>query len=384
MKKILQILLSLTLLCSIAQVTGKTPQPSLREKIGQMLIIGFQGTSLKPDDRIVQDILARRIGGVIVYNTDFQTKGERNIKDPAQLKQLTQQLQDYAKQAAKGHGFYYPLFIGIDYEGGKVNNLPTQKGFPKTVSAAEVGAHSVAAAKKEAKHMAQTLQDEGINLNFAPVLDVNVIPTNPIIGYYNRSFSADPHRVAKYAQIYAQAFHDHGILCTYKHFPGHGSSTGDTHKNFVDVSKTWKVEELIPYKKLINQPSSCSLIMIAHITNHQLDPANYPASLSHAITTDLLRNQLHFEGVIITDDLQMKAISDHYDLSTIVERAINAGADMLMFSNQLLKNPPSTEQIIDAIYNAVQAGKISPQTIDKAYARIVKIKQLRNAVGITS
>lgn len=376
MKKFLQILLSLVFFCGIAQAASTTPQPSLRDKIGQMLIVGFQGTSLKPDDRIVQDILAHRIGGVIVYKTDFLTKAERNIKDPAQLKQLTQQLQNYAKQAAnKNHSYYYPLLIGIDYEGGKVNNLPKEKGFPKTISAAEIGAGSVTAAKKEAERMAQTVQNEGINLNFAPVLDVNVIPNNPIIGYYNRSFSADPNQVAKYAQIYAQAFHDHGILCSYKHFPGHGSSTGDTHKNFVDVSKTWKMEELIPYKKLINQPTSCTFIMTAHITNHQLDPANYPASLSRAITTDLLRNQLHFNGVIITDDLQMKAISDHYDLSSVVELAINAGADMLMFSNQLLENPPPTEQIIDAIYNAVRAGKISPQKIDEAYARIVKIKR---------
>lgn len=377
MKKFLRILISLTLCCGLAQAADKKPQPSLREKIGQMLIVGFQGTQLKPDDSIVQDILARRVSGVIVYDTDFQTKAERNIQDPAQLKQLTQQLQGYAKQAArKNHNYYYPLLIGIDYEGGKVNNLPAQKGFPKTKSAFEVGVGSVAKAKKTAERMAQTLQDVGINLNFAPVVDVNVIPNNPIIGYYNRSFSADPDRVAKYALIYAQSFHDHGILCSYKHFPGHGSSTGDTHKNFVDVSNTWKIEELIPYRKLINQSNSCPVIMTAHITNHQLDPANYPASLSRAITTDLLRKQLHFNGVIITDDLQMKAVADHYDLSTTVRLAINAGADMLLFSNQLSKNPLTTEDIIDAIYDAVQEGKISRNTIDKAYARIVKIKQM--------
>lgn len=376
MKKFLQILFSLIFIGSMAQAAVKDPQPSLREKIGQMLLVGFQGTSLKPEDPIVQDILAHRVGGVIIYKTDFQTKGERNVKDPNQLKQLTQQLQNYAKQTAnKNHNYYYPLLIGIDSEGGKVNNLPTQKGFPTTVSAAEIGAGSVTTAKKAAEHMAQTLGDEGINLNFAPVLDVNIVPNNPIIGYYNRSFSTDPNQVAKYAHIYAQAFHKHGILCSYKHFPGHGSSTGDTHKNFVDVSKTWKTEELIPYKKLLNQPDSCTFVMTAHITNHQLDPANYPASLSSAITTDLLRKKLHFKGVIITDDLQMKAIADHYDLNTVVELAINAGADMLMFSNQLSKNPPTTAQIIDAIYNDIQAGKISPQKIEEAYVRIIKTKK---------
>ncbi len=357
-------------------VINAATSPTLKEKIGQMLLVGFPGDAVQANDSVVQAILTHQLGGVILYNKDFQTKGPRNITNPQQLKQLTQDLQRYARQAAgENHRDDYPLLIGIDYEGGKVNNLPPEKGFPETSSAAQIGTASIAEANKAAQSMAKTLQTLGINLDFAPVVDVNINPQNPIIAKYGRSFSEDPSKVVTYAQIYAKAFHDHGILCTYKHFPGHGSATGDTHKNFVDVTQTWTKTELIPYQKLMHQPDSCPLIMTAHITNRKLDLAGYPASLSQAMTTNLLRNQLHFRGLVITDDLQMKAIADHYDLASIVRLAINAGADLLMFSNQLAKTPVMPDEIIDAIYTQVQSGKIARERIDQAYGRIVALKR---------
>src|SRR3989344_5490391 len=172
----------------------------LKEKIGQMLLIGFKGMELLPNDSIVQAILAQQIGGVILFDYDYSSKKyDRNIKNPTQVKYLTQQLQDYATQAAKNHGNQLlPLLVSIDYEGGYVNRLKEQYGFPKTLSAADIGLGTKEQAIQYADQMAMTLQQIGINLNLAPVVDVNVNPDNPVIGKLRRSFSSDPQKVIDY------------------------------------------------------------------------------------------------------------------------------------------------------------------------------------------
>ena len=350
---------------------------SLKQKIGQMIIIGFKEAELKPDSAVVKAILAQQIGGVILFNYDFQTKTyQHNIESPQQLLTLTKQLQGYAQEAApKQKNDLIPLLISIDYEGGKVNRLKEDKGFPKTLSAVDIAKVSDAQAATYANQMGKVLRDEGINMNFAPVLDVNVNPNNPVIGKLNRSFSSDPNVVAKYGQLFSKAFHDNGIICAYKHFPGHGSSLDDSHAGFVDVTKTWQSSELTPYTKLLNQPDSCPMIMMAHIVNYQLDKQGYPASLSHAITTDLLRKKMNFNGVVVSDDMQMKAITDNYGLAQAVRLSINAGTDILVFGNQLVATPQNPAEIVDLIYADVQSGKISKNRIDEAFARIMKLKR---------
>jgi beta-N-acetylhexosaminidase len=349
----------------------------LKDKIGQMLIIGFKGLSLQPSDPIVQSILANRIGGVILFDYDFQTKKyERNIQSPEQVKHLTTQLQDYAYQAAQTkQQKFTPLLISIDYEGGTVNRLKENYGFPKTVSAADIGLGSLDQATQYATQMAETLQQAGINLNFAPVVDVNVNPDNPVIGKLKRSFSDDPQKVTEYAAVFSKAYQEKGILCAYKHFPGHGSSTGDTHAGFVDVTQTWKDYELNPYKDLFQASYHCPIVMTSHVVHEGLDPAGYPASLSFAMTQTLLRDKLQFQGVVVTDDLQMKAISDNYSLPEAVQLAINAGADLLVFGNQLVPVAQDPEEIVEMIYQDVRAGKISEARIDEAYQRILKLKE---------
>lgn len=343
-----------------------TKEVTLKDKIGQMLVIGFNGMALKPNDAIVQAILAQRIGGVILFDYHFQTNThDHNIKNPQQLKHLTEQLQSYAKQ---------PLFISIDYEGGRVTRLKENAGFPKTLSAADIGLGSDEQANQYAQQMAKTLKEAGININFAPVLDVNVNPNNPIIGQLGRSFSSDPQKVIHYAAIFSKAYQEHGILCAYKHFPGHGSSTGDTHVGFVDVTQTWKEYELEPFKQLLQQPYACPVVMTAHVVHLGLDNKGYPASLSAAITTGLLRDKLNFDGVVVTDDLQMKAIADNYSVEDAVRLAVNAGADLLVFGNQLESAPQDPQQIVDIIYQDVMAGTISESRIDEAYQRIMKLK----------
>jgi len=352
-------------------------EPTLKEKIGQMLLIGFKGMTLQEDDPVVQAILAQQIGGVILYDYDFKTKTyEHNIKNPEQVKHLTKQLQDYTREAASRHGNdFYPLLISIDYEGGKVNRLKENYGFPKTLSAAEIAQLSYEEAGRYAQQMAATLREAGINLNFAPVVDVNVNPESPAIGKLGRSFSADPQKVIDYAGLFAKTYRQNGILCSYKHFPGHGSANGDTHLGFVDVTQTWKESELDPYKTLLNQGDGCQIVMTAHVVHYGLDSKGYPASISSSITNDLLRGGLRFDGVVITDDMQMKAIADNYGLAEAIRLAINAGADILVFANQLSDTPQDPKALVDMIYDDVMTGKIRANRIDEAYKRIMKLKK---------
>ncbi|MCC2666540.1 MAG: nagZ 2 [Gammaproteobacteria bacterium] len=344
---------------------------ALKEKIGQMLIIGFNGMELNPEDPVVQAILAKRIGGVILFDYNFQTRTyDRNIRNPQQLQHLTRQLQEYARQAEMP----LPLFISVDYEGGKVNRLKEAYGFPKTLSAADIAKCDDEQATKYVEEMAATLKENGININFAPVVDVNVNPDNPVIGKLGRSFSEDHQKVSHYARMFSDTYQKQGILSAYKHFPGHGSSTGDTHEGFVDVTDTWKEYELEPYRQLLQELHQGVMVMAAHVVHRGLDEKGYPASLSAAMMTDLLRNKLHFDGVIVTDDLQMKAITDHYGLEEAVQLAINAGADILVFGNQLVALPQDPQEIIDIIEQAVITGKIAESRIDEAYQRIMELK----------
>lgn len=351
-------------------------EPTLKDKIGQMIMIGFNGMSVKAGDPVAEAIRKHEIGGVVLFDYDYQSKTyHRNIESPAQVKALTSQLQDLTRQAAHAsHQEYAPLLVGIDYEGGKVNRLKDRYGFPVTVTAEEFGKLSEAEARKMAATMAETLREAGINLDFAPVLDVNVNPDNPIIGKVGRSFSADPKQVAKSAAYFSEAFHKQGVLCSYKHFPGHGSSTGDTHKGFVDVTETWKEDELDPYRQLLGQSDSCDMVMVAHVVHYGLDSKGHPASISKPIIHDLLRGQLKFNGVVITDDMQMKAITSMYGLHEAVRLSINAGADILVFGNMLSEQIQDPRELVEMIYQDVKSGKIPESRIDEAYHRIMRLK----------
>lgn len=351
-------------------------QKSLRDKIGQMLIIGFDGKTVNKESAIIQQIYANNIGGVILFDYNYQTKSyDKNIENPKQLKLLNESLQKFTKLAnIEKNRPNLPLIISVDYEGGKVNRLKESYGFPKTLSANKISEQSLDAVKKNATVMAKALKQNGFNLDFAPVLDVNLNSENPVIAKIERSFSSDPHTVAKFASIYAEEFSKYNIQCAYKHFPGHGSSNEDSHRGFVDVTKTWQKKELIPYELLLNKKNSCNIVMSAHIINRNLDQSGLPATLSYKILTQLLRNKLQFNGVIVTDDMQMNAIYKNFTLEDAITKAINAGADMLIFGNQLQKNSITSETLIDIIEKQVKNNKISSKRIDDAYKRISQLK----------
>jgi beta-N-acetylhexosaminidase len=374
MKFLSQLFLGSLMIVSVAHA-----EPiSLRDKIAQMLIIGFDGQSIEEASNIVQAIEKEHIGGVVLFDYDQKRKQfDKNIDSPQQVKQLTTHLQRLNYETdQKLNRPHLPLIISIDYEGGKrATRLQPSKGFPETQSAETIGKMEFSSVHPIAEKMSATLKTIGINLNFAPVVDVNVNPDSPVIGKIGRSFSDDPSTVAMYASIYSMHYLDNQIQCAYKHFPGHGSATGDSHEGFVDVSETWQPKELEPYQQLFGQKNSCGMVMTAHIVNRQLDESGLPATLSHKILTELLRKKLAFGGVVITDDMQMKAISEHYPLDKAVVMAINAGADILLFGNQLVETPQDPKRVIDLIESKVRTGEISTQRIDEAYQRIVGLKE---------
>ncbi|MDQ2994957.1 MAG: glycoside hydrolase family 3 protein [Pseudomonadota bacterium] len=371
----LKISLILLLALGVSAATAESTV-SLKKKIGQMLIIGFDGKSFDDDSPIAQAIRKREIGGVILFDYNFQTKSfDKNIESPVQVKKLISELQYYNALSHRPNDIPLPLLVGVDYEGGKVNRLKASNGFPETLSAANFSQLLPSAASQAALSMATTLSQLGFNVDFAPVVDLNSNPENPVIGMLERSYSSDPTQVTLYAGIFSAMLQQNKVLCSYKHFPGHGSSTTDSHKGFVDVTETWQPDELQPYANLLNQPYACSFVMTAHIVNRQLDTSGLPATLSKKILTGLLRNQLKFKGIIITDDMQMKAISDVYGKEDAIIKTINAGADMLIFGNQLVETPEDPNTVINIIYKNVKNGKIKAGRIEEAYQRIVRTKQ---------
>lgn len=348
----------------------------LRYKIGQMLIVGFDGLSVDADSLIIKQIKDYALGGVILFDYNFHTKTFiKNIESPEQVLKLNQNLQKFNKLANQQLDRQdLPLFISVDYEGGKVDRLKKTYGFPETYSAAVVANSSLSSASEVAANMAKTLKETGFNIDFAPVVDVNVNPENPVLGKLQRCFGEEPQKVIEYATVYAKEFLKAGILPVFKHFPGHGSSTKDSHLGFVDVTDTWQSCELEPYRLIKELKIPHSMIMTAHIINRRLDDSGLPATLSSKILTDLLRKELNFSGVIISDDMQMKAISDSYTLEESLTLAINAGVDMFIFGNQLSDVPQDPAEIIDIIVRKVVQGEISSQRIDESYARIKQIK----------
>lgn len=350
---------------------------SLHEKIGQLFIIGFDGNKVNTSSEIAKAISKDNLGGVILFDYNYKTKKfDKNIANPNQVKRLNNHLQQLAAQANyMHHRPNLPLLISVDYEGGKVNRLKSDYGFPPTYSQADIANTTSIIAHKAAHQMASTLKESGFNLNFSPLTDVNVNPGNPVIGKLDRSFSSNPMYVYHFANIYAQEYRNQGIQCAYKHFPGHGSSTADSHLGFVDVSQTWQAYEILPYSLLIPRHQTCSMIMSAHIVNRQLDDSGLPATLSHKMLTGILRNKLNFTGVIITDDMQMKAISDNYSTKQAMTMALNAGADMFIFGNQLSDKRQKLSDLISIIEQQVKAGKISKKRINQAYQHVVQFKQ---------
>lgn len=347
--------------------SSNTQLPSLDEKIGEMLMVGFKGFALTDTSHIIRDITEYHAGGVILFDYDVPSRTPyRNIDNAVQVTQLNKNLTELTDR---------PLFIAVDQEGGRVARLKTTRGFPEHRSAQELGAiNNPDSTRYFANNMANLLSDLGFNVNFAPVVDVNTNSENPIIGVLERSFSDDPEMVVKHSEIFLDEFSKRQILGVLKHFPGHGSAWNDSHLGMADVTDTWDNIELIPYKELVQTDQQFG-VMTAHVFNEDWDTED-PATLSYYVQTELLRNEIGFNGVLFSDDMQMDAIRAFYGLETSILKAINAGVDVLVFANNSVYDPDIVPKAVSIIKNLIEDGHIDEERIDESYRRIKHQKSI--------
>jgi beta-N-acetylhexosaminidase len=358
---------------SICRLISGLNVATLRQQIGQMLIMGFQGLDIDDTSPVKHWLTTDGLGGVLLFDFDVKrNQPDKNLKSRDQIRALNQKLKECHKKLYPQDNDT-PLFIAIDYEGGAVDRLKHIPGCPTTMTPEQLAKLSETELKHECQRMASTLHDLGFNLNFAPLVDLNLTDKEGIIGKLQRSFSEEPNEVIRVSTQFVKTFAEHGITCCYKHFPGHGSALGDTHLGFVDVTDTFQTKELAPYRKLLNQEQLPAMVMTAHVINRQLDPTGLPATLSRTILTGLLREELGFDGVIISDDLQMSAISQQVSVEEALRLTINAGADMIIFANQL--GDISATEVIDLIENLVRLNEIPSPRITEAYQRILRLKK---------
>ncbi len=362
-KNIVWVLFALSTLPSMAQEPEAVQDSvSLDVMIGQMILTGIGDFSYLPKDaEILEEIRNRKVGGVILF--------EKNINSEHPKKQLKRTI-DSLKVAAS-----IPLFISIDEEGGRVNRLKPKYGFPVTKQAGDLGElNNLDTTAFYANNTASTLAAYGLNVNYAPDVDVAINPENPVIAKLGRSYSDDPKVVARHAQAFIDAHRSNGVITVLKHFPGHGSSLNDSHLGVADVSDTWQFSELMPYKYLLDS-GRVDAIMTAHIINEHLDPDKLPATLSPYIISNILRNVLNFQGVVFTDDMQMHAISKNFGFEESIRMAINAGVDVMLFCNNVPGNERRSPSEIHAIIsNYVAQGENSVERIKESYQRIMQLK----------
>jgi len=340
----------------------------LKEQIGQMITVGFRGTEVLENSEVYNMIKDVKPGGVVLFDHDAPSDTFlRNIINPEQVKNLISQIQSYSKT---------PMFIAVDAEGGAVNRLKKDYGFLKIDSAKNMGNdETLQTTHKESTELALELKGLGFNMNFAPVVDININLENPIIGALGRSFSSDPQEVSEHAKVFIENHSKNDVIAVAKHFPGHGSALTDSHTGIADVSNTYNPDELKPYELLIKD-KVLSAVMVGHILNTNIDP-NFPASLSSIFLQSILRNQIGFKGVIISDDMQMAAVSNNYKLNEAIIIAINAGVDVITVLNNSLSgyDKDIAQKARDEIFTAVKDGRINEQRITESYNRILDLKK---------
>lgn len=350
-------LLLLTLLA--ASNAAAQTRDSLDIKIGQMILIGFPRAEV--DSQVLREVREGKVGSIIIF--------EKNIPATNSFVALKKIVWTY-QQAAP-----IPLLVSIDQEGGKVNRLKDKYGFPRSITAEAMGhANSLDSVRFYAEATASTLAGLGINVNFAPVVDLAANPSNPVIVRNGRAFSNNEDSVALLAKEFIMQHRKYGVLTSLKHFPGHGSSVADTHLGIADVTQTWNDRELQPYRDLIAE-GYADAVMSAHIVNRNLDKAGRPGTLSSEILDGILRKRLNFDGLVFSDDMQMHAITKHYGLEEAIKLAVNAGIDIMTFSNNI---SGSAERTVDKVHGIIKrlvsTGEIPEARIEESFRRIMRVK----------
>lgn len=356
----------------------------LREMIGQMITVGFREAELTEDSPVGRAVKESSLGGVVLYNIDLEcfleeqqkkpdlTREEaaricpRNIISPDQLTDLTSRLKSYAK---------IPLLIAADQEGGLVTRLGPAAGFPETPSPEKLGEKDeVVTTRNAAAAIAADLSRCGINLNLAPVVDLNLNPQGRI-AREGRSFGSDPKLVYRHAQAFILAHREQGILTCLKHFPGKGSAGKDTHFEVADVTASYRPQEIHPFFWLIEEELA-DTVMTSHM-NHRGWDREYPITLSSKVLRGLLREELHYQGVVISDDLLMGGIIKRFSLEEACLLAVEAGVDILLASNNSPEgyDPDLFDRMCEAIYRAVEGRRLSKTMLETSYARVMTLKR---------
>ncbi|MFM8551573.1 MAG: beta-N-acetylhexosaminidase [Nitrospiraceae bacterium] len=321
-----------------------------REQIGQLFMLGFLGTSVTQE--LASFITTYKPGGLILFR--------RNLESVEQIVRLTNDLQQLSPHS--------PLLISIDQEGGRVSRLPSDFTiFPPCASLGACGSYDLAYAA--AAVTATELRTVGINMNMAPVLDVHTNPANPIIG--DRAFGSDPVQVGDLGEATFKGLQDNRVVACGNHFPGHGDTIADSHKELPQVTASrqrLETVELPPFHHAFQR--GLASLMTAHVLYPALDE-QLPATLSPTILTDLLRGQMGFDGLILTDDLEMRAILDHYGIGEASIRAFRAGADVLL----ICKEQGLQVDAMDAFTNAVHTGTIPQARVEASLRRVALIKE---------
>ncbi|MGI8313582.1 beta-N-acetylhexosaminidase [Halobacillus mangrovi] len=337
-------------------VSTKVSNMPLEEKITQLLYVGVEGTSLAPSEE--QMIADGRVGGVIFLG--------RNIQNTDQLQTLVNE----AKKANESNPT--PMFLGVDEEGGRVSRIPTP--LKKLPSSYKIGSENdPELAFTAGKLLARKVKAFGLNMNFAPVLDINNNPENQVIG--DRSFGNTPKHVTQMGVAEMRGIQSEGIIPVLKHFPGHGDTSVDSHVNLPVIEKSMsQIDdfELKPFKEAIDQGAEA--VMTAHILFPELDKAQ-PATFSSTIIQNLLREKANFDGLVITDDMGMGAISKNYGTNEATVKAIQAGSDMVLLTDTRNGN---FDKVKEALLKAVKEGTISKKQIDDSVTRILRTKEKYN------
>src|SRR5690606_21374303 len=324
---------------------------SVEDKIGQMILAGLSGTTMDENDKKIIGEL--HVGGIIFY--------KRNFENPEQTVQLVNQLNAENR-------LNLPLFLGVDQEGGKVTRLPGGLiNFPTNKEIGQVNDPDFS--YKVGTLLGHELKQFGLNLNFAPVLDINSNPMNPVIG--DRAFGDSLEIVSELGIQTMKGIQSQDVIPTIKHFPGPGDTSVDSHRELPTVIKSLKELkklELIPFERAIEQ--GADVVMVAHILLPELDKKN-PSSMSKAVMTDLLRKQLNFTGVIITDDMTMGAITEHFDIGKAAVESVKAGSDIVLVGHDY----NNAVKVISSIKVAVQYGEISEQRLNESVEKIIQLKR---------
>lgn len=330
------------------RVDGIVNNMSDAEKVGQMLMIGIRGTRVNDDTSYMLNEYA--IGGVILFDRNMQSR---------------EQVTSFNKQLQENRYGELPLFIAIDEEGGKVARM--RYSFEPPPSQREIAdSKDFQQAEKWAEYTADGLKNMGFNVNFAPVADVG----NDEAG---RMYSDEPEMVSNFVKAAVRGYEKKNILCTIKHFPGLGKGEADTHDNLVQVNvdlDTLQAQDLLPFREMFQQGNQDNFwIMVTHVTYSALDEKN-PASMSEVVMTNLLRNQLGYNGIVITDDVDMGAIAKHYSFADVGVQAVQAGADIVLVCHDY----DHEIEVYNGILSAVRDGSISKDRIDSSVKRIVRAK----------